>query len=257
MTDLRYAIGGNVSVWWGLTNAFTNPQRPTVSEVNALLNLTPAVSFNDSDFGAEASNTLNDPSWNDMGNFADRGAAQYGGNLSFYYPKTFDDNSSKLSLVYDALDLPGTQGYLVIRMDGELPDSTKGETAAAAGDFVTVYKVQTDAYQAVAVGEDAFRQTISFVPKGELISYTVLGTSAPTVTITGPTTADEGDILRLYASIGGRNVTTGVVWATSTPALATITNAGVVEALDAGSASFTATDPRTGTASTAKSITIS
>ena len=61
MTDIKLPASGNLLVRWHAANAFANPAKPTPAEVNAGLKLGDSISWNDFDFGTQASNTVNDP----------------------------------------------------------------------------------------------------------------------------------------------------------------------------------------------------
>jgi uncharacterized protein YjdB len=195
----------------------------------------------------QASNTQNDPSLADKGNVIDRGAAQFGGSISFYYPKSFDDSTSDYSLVYDALDTPRTRGFLVVRIDGEKPTSQ----AFADGDYLCVMEVMTDATTNVITGEEAFRYTVNFLQQGSLAVYTVARTGTPTVVVTPSTLASSaGDFDRLAVTVEGRQYTNGVKYSSSDTDVARVSEAGVISSLTAGSATITATFEATSTSAT-------
>ena len=144
MTDTRLPASGNLLVRWHASNAFADPAKPTPAEVNAGLKLGNAISWNDFDFGTQASNTVSDPAITAKSNVSDRGAAQYGGSLSFYYPRDSDDLSNEYAVVRAALKAPRTIGYVTVQIDGELSETsvatyTGGLTqTAAAGDLIHV-----------------------------------------------------------------------------------------------------------------------
>ena len=94
MTDIKVPSSGNIRVWWALENAFSNWQAPTQTELRACLDISDSISWNDFDFGLQASNTIDDPAITAIGKVSDRGAAQFGGGLSFYYPGAFGDASN-------------------------------------------------------------------------------------------------------------------------------------------------------------------
>lgn len=263
MTDSKYPISGSIRVWWTPINGFAKPGAPTEAELAASMDISDSISWNDKDFGVQASSTTSDPAITAKGNTQTRGAAQYGGSLSFYYPGVFGDNSNKHSLVFDALRVPGTAGYLTIRVDGlELatPTGTAAQpgTLAKAGDLVTQFRVETGGYSEEITGEEAFRYTISFLPKGEVFPMAVVrataGALAPVVT--GASTAVVGDHVVLQATLGGRKYTRGVKWTTTTPNIATVSANGIVTPIGAGTATIIATDPVTGTPSTEFTITV-
>ena len=238
MTDIKVPASGNIRVWWALENAFADYDAPTAAEINACLDISDAISWNDFDFNLATSNEIDDPAITTVGKRIDRGAANFGGAISMYYPRDFDDATSTYSLAYDALDAPRTKGFLVVRIDGE-----ETSAQAAAGNLVHVFKVMTDGYAESIVGEEAFRYTITFLPQGDYAVRTVVaGVSASAVVVTPSTLASNaGDVDRLVATVGGRNYTNGVKWTTSDSSVATVSAAGVVTSVAAGSATITAT----------------
>ena len=237
MTDVKVPASGNIRVWWGATSAFADYKNPTAAEINACLDLSDAVSWNDFDFSLEASNQLDDPAITALGKVSDRGFTNWGGAISFYYPKNFDDASSKYSLVYDTLDGPRTSGYIVVRIDG-----AEAAAVAANGELVHVLKVMTDGYAESVTGEEAFRYTVTMLPQGNYAVRTVVGGGA--VVLSASTLASAvGDHDALTATWGGRNYTGGLTWTTSDATKATVSNGGIVTSVATGSATITATSP--------------
>ncbi|MFO7851404.1 MAG: T9SS type A sorting domain-containing protein, partial [Bacteroidales bacterium] len=78
---------------------------------------------------------------------------------------------------------------------------------------------------------------------------TVTYNDLPTVSITGPTYIAVGFTTTLSPSTGG-------TWISSDPAIATVTDDGVVTGVSAGTASFTYTDNITGCSNTTEEITV-
>lgn len=245
MTDVRVPASGNIRVWWALENAFANYQAPTAAEINASLDVSDAISWNDFDFNLEASNELDDPAITAIGKVIGRGFTNFGGSLSFYYPRDFDDASSVYSLAYDALDAPRTKGYLVIRIDGE-----ESSPLAANGDLVHVFKVMTDGYAESITGEEAFRYTVTMLPQGDFAVRTVVGSSLTPVVLPATLASSVGDVDKLSATVGGRTYTYGVQWTSSNPAVATVSTAGIVTSVAAGTATITGTWDNNGNSDT-------
>lgn len=248
MTDIKVPASGNIRLWWGTTSAFADYKNPTAAEINACLDISDAVSWNDYDFNLEASNQLEDPAITALGKTFDRGFANWGGGISFYYPENFDDATSKYSQVYDTLDAPRTSGYVVVRIDGE-----ETSTTAQNGDFVHVLKVMTDGYAESVTGEEAFRYTVTMLPQGDYAVRTVVGGGTPVVTPSTLASA-AGDKDELAVTWGGRNYTNGVTYTTSDSAVATVSKAGIVTSVAAGSATITATSPDGNTATCAVTV---
>jgi hypothetical protein len=228
-----------------LENAFANYQAPTAAEINASLDISDAISWNDFDFNLEASNELDDPAITAIGKVIDRGFTNFGGSLSLYYPRDFDDASSVYSLAYDALDAPRTKGYLVIRIDGE-----RTNPLAANGQLVHVFKVMTDGYAESIVGEEAFRYTVTMLPQGDFAVRTVIGSALTPVVLPATLASNDGDVDKLSATVGGRTYTYGIQWTSSNPAVASVSTAGIVTSVAAGSATITGTWPNNGNSDT-------
>ena len=238
MTDVKVPASGNIRVWYALENAFANYKYPTADEINASLDISVAVSWNDFDFNLEASNQLDDPAITALGKVTDRGYANWGGSISFYYPKSFDDSTSEYSLVYDALDAPRTKGFMVVRIDGE-----ESGTDATAGDLVHVLKIMTDGYSESVTGEEAFRYTVTMLPQGDFAVRTVVAGESDAAVVVSPSTLGSAaaDIDAVTATLGGRSYTNGLTWSSSDNDIATVSAAGIVTSIATGTATITAT----------------
>lgn len=238
---------GHVTVLWAPTNAFAVPEAPTTTELNALLNMSKSISWNDWGFGIQASNTNEDPSLADVGQVETRGASNYGGEISFYYPSEFDDNSNNHSLTFDAVGTPRTEGYIVVRIDGD----KKTTTAFADGDYLHVAKVRTAGYGDSITGEEAFRYTVNFLKNGFLAVNTIARTSTVTVEASVSTvTGSVGKVGRITATANGRPFTGGLKWTSSDPSKVAVDNNGVYQFKAAGSATITCTFEATGASDT-------
>jgi hypothetical protein len=255
MADVKLPASGNIRVWFGLENSLSNYLAPTATEINAMLDISDAISWNDFDFGLQASNTIDDPAITALGKVSDLGAAQFGGGMSFYYPKSFTDTANKLQVVYDALDQPRTKGYIVIKLDGTLSTSTPG--TAVAGDVVHVFKVMTDGYAESITGEEAFRYTITFLPQGNLAARAVVKSASAIVTavwqqgvVASTKALTNSTKTKFDAKVDGRWMSNNVTWTISDTTKATVSNTGVVTTKAAGSATLTATYAGGGTAGT-------
>jgi hypothetical protein len=264
MPDTRFPSSGNIRVWWVPANGFANWKAPTAAEIAAGIDVSDAISWNDKDFGVQASNQNSDPAITAKGNQQDRGAAQYGGTFSFYYPKDRTDTSNKYSIVYEALRVARTTGYFVVRVDGKELTTTSGTTAnpgtlAATGDFVNVFRVQTGGYAESITGEEAFRYSISFLPKGQVQTRAIVRANstpvAPVIVGTGGSGA-AGTKVALEATLVSRKYTRGVIWKSTDSTKVTVSANGVFTRVATGTANITATDPATNTTSTTLAVTV-
>ena len=263
MVDVRLPASGAIRLRWYPAGAFVNYRSPTVAELNAGSNIAEAVSWNDFDFGVQASNTNDDPAITNKSNVQTRGASQFGGSLSFYYPKVFGDTTNIYATTYELLKTPGTVGYIVTSIDGDLstnntPLYTNGaiQNFADGGyaDYVSVYKVQTGGYTESIVGEDAFRYTISMLSQGEVAPYTVAKTATLTIAVTPATSSGSiatNKYVQLSATVNGRRAGRSLTWTSSAPNIATVSSSGVVTRVAVGSATITATSVTGSTGSSA------
>lgn len=257
MTDTRLPASGNIRLRWHASNAFSNPKSPTAAELNAGLPIGDSTSWNDWSFGVTGSNALDDPAITSKSNVTDRGAIQYGGSISFYFPEDFEDSTNVHTLTYDALDAPRTVGYISISIDGELSETNTPLYVGGAvqnyanGDYVHILRVMTAGYAHTITGEESFRYTISFLPQGNASIYTVVG-ATPTVAVL-PTTdtldLSDGEIGVIAGTVGGRAFN-GFKWSSSNVAVATVSQTGVVTPIAAGTATIRALYPATGGSST-------
>lgn len=265
------ADGYALSVWWALPNAFSNWKKPTVTELNAALNVTSSVAWDSYSFGAQASNQISDPTFIDVGNVQTRGFAQFGGSISFLYPHDYTDTSNDYLNTFQAFDQPRTLGYVVIRADGLKTTTSAGDVSkvAVANDFIYIYKVISDGYADSITGENSYKYAITFKPQGDLWANAVVATSVTVVTpvaIGAANYASPTGKTPLATYITGRQLDSVAstyngypgwfTWTSSNTAHATVDQNGVVTAVAAGAANITATWAATGTASTALAVTI-
>lgn len=251
----------HVSVFGGPTGQATgiaNTAVPTAAEINntggasAMLNWSPSISWNDYGFGQEASEVLNSPSFADEATYEEFGAKNYGGEISFFYPKEYDDNSNNHSLVYDQTDTPGTKLDVVVRLDGE----TRTSEAAADGDIVHTFRVMTDAEGNVLQQPDEYRRTVRLLSQGDAEFYTIVGVH--TITTVLPSTPwAAGKKGRIQGVVQDRDYTNALSFSSSDPDVVQVYPGGFYEVT--GTASDTATitirDEAAGT-STTESVTV-
>lgn len=232
-----------VTVWIGPKGSIANIQAPTAAEINAMILASQSISWNDYDFGIQASETSNDPSLADESTYEDFGQANFGGNISFYYPKEYDDASNLHSVIYDLTDIPWTELEIVARIDGDV----KVSRPAANGDFVSVYEVMTDGETNSLQGADALRRTVNMLQQAGFSHRVLVGPHTLSVTPASLTIA-EGTSKPLKVLAGDttkRVYTNAVTYRSSDPTVATVSNTGVVTRLKTGAATITVLDEAT------------
>lgn len=272
MADTKITADGyGLSVWFALPNYAVDPKKPTVTELNATVNVTPSVAWENFSFGAQASNQVSDPSFIDVGNTQSRGFAQFGGTISFFYPNNYTDTANDHLITFEALEEPLTLGYIIIRADGQktttsTPDEEK---VAVANDFVSIYKVISDGWADVNTGEVNFKYTITFQPQGDLWVNATVATSVTVVTPVAIGAADYtvGGKTPLGTYRTGRqlaavtNIVNGYpswfAWESEDSDIASVDGNGVVTGVSVGGpVNITARDKISGSVSTGLAVTI-
>lgn len=213
-----------------------------------------SISWNDWDFGTQESEVNNEPSLADAASYEEFGQSNFGGNVSFYYPREYDDNSNLHSIIYDLTDTPGDKQDVAVRIDGDL----KTSVAAADGQFAAVYRVQGEAEQNPFTPGESKRRTVSFIPKGEFSHYTVIGAHTTLTGIPAATTPwKAGSRNRLRVSLHGRDVTNFMEFTTDDDAVVSVYPGGFYEVTGAASdtATITFRDTFAGTTGT-QSVTV-
>lgn len=243
----------NVSVAIGPASAVADVNAPTAAELNAMQRIEHALSWQDWDFGIQASETVNEPSFADVSNYTDFGAAAYGGSMSLYYPKDYDDPSNELSLAYDLTDKPHTTLMIAIRIDGE----KKNDTPFADGDFVHVFLAMTDSETNSLQGADALRRTIGLLQQSVFAVYTIVGSKAALPVPEEATLAvSAGESVRIPVTVLDRDFTNACEFRTSDVTKVRAGRGGIVTGVAAGTADVTITNPYTGTQATV-AVTVS
>lgn len=241
------------SVWispsGGTTLGITDTAEPLADEINnvgsasGMIPASQSISWNDYGFGTQASETLNEPSLADSASYEEFGQANYGGEVSFYYPESYDDDSNLHSLIYDLTDIPGELQDVAIRVDGDVLTTEP----AVDGDFVSVYRVQGVAEANPFTPGESKRRTVTFWNKSDFSHFTVVGSHEITaIEPAGGYTA--GDVGRIRASQGGRDTTNRLSFTTSDAAVIQVYPGGFYEVLGASAATADVTieDPETG-----------
>lgn len=267
------ADGLGISVWWALPNYAVDPENPTAAEINASQSVTNSAAFENWSFGTQASNQNSDPSLGDVGNSQTRGFANFGGTISFFYPRNYTDTTNEYLQTFLALKTPRTLGYVIVRVDGKKTTTGADDKnkVAVAGDWVGIYRVMSDGWADVVTGELGFKYTITFQPQGDLWVNAQVGTFTVTTPVaigTPDYTAGGKTPLGTYRSGRQLSAETNIwngypgyfIWTSSDSAVATVDANGVVtiaaDAVATNTADITATDKISGTASTALSITV-
>lgn len=251
-----FTSNGNTTVWLIPANGIADYRSPTAAEINAGLNITDVIAWDGTTFPtATESEDIEDRSLADRGNATTRGAASYEAVLNLFYPEDIQDTTSDFGKVYQMLRVPRVPVYVVTRIT-----QTDGNwrKTAEAGEWISVYRFLSDGWTDDIEGDDSNKYAIGMLTQGEIAVYTQVKNATP-VTVTnasGSATVAIGDHVVLRATLGGKRATQVVTWRSSDPAIATVTQNGVVTGVAAGTADITASHPAASAASTALEITV-
>lgn len=253
-----------ISVWLGPTASgalgVTDIGEPLAAELNntgGTSGMQPAhqsISWSDFGFGVQASETLNEPSLADASTFETFGQSNFGGNVSFFMPNVYDDNSNQHSVIYDLTDTPGTKLDAAMRLDGDV----KTSVAATDGDFVSTFRVQSEGETNNFTPGESVRRTVNMIQKSEFAPFVVVGDHAITTIPATTATPEPSTAGRFRATQQGRDVTCYLEWSTSDGDVIDVFPGGFynITGADTDTATITATDPETGdTATIAVTVT--
>lgn len=237
-----------VTVWLGPTGSatgITEIGEPSAAELNntggssMMIPASQSISWNDFDFGTQASEVNNEPSLADSSTYEEFGRANFGGGMSFYYPAEYDDNSNLHSQIYDLTDEPGVLIDAAVRIDGDVMT----DEPAASGDFVSAYRVSGESEANPFTPGESKRRTVGFSQKDEFAHYVVVGDHA--ITAVAPSSFTSGDTGRIRALQQGRDVTNSLEFSTSNGNVINVYPGGFYRVTGTGSATVTIRDPRT------------
>lgn len=259
MADTKAFSDGRVDVIVIRQNQLTDPSAPAASEINTNgVNASLAIAWDGTTWPNNTDSTdTDDRSIKDVGNAVTRGDAQFEAVLSLFRPKDItnvtDDYGKAFAFFERAADRVPV--YLITRV---LQTNPNVIVPVVEGDLVSVFKMDTDTFTDDTEGDDSFKYAVNFNPQGGVYPYTqVVGASKNAITVTAPaglpTAAGQKKALR--AVLNGKRMTNQVEWKSSNPAVATVSNNGVVVGVSVGTANITATHPA-GNVSTAQAVTI-
>ena len=254
MADEKIQSNGNVTVWWVPAAGVADYRSPTPAEINAGIDLTDAIAWEGFDLGATESNDIDDRSLRDLGNAVTRGFAQFGANLSFFRSKNPNDPTSDYTIAFETFRDPRVHGYLITRV---LQVAANTKVPAAAGQWISVYRVVGDYLANDTEGEDSYKFTVGFLPQGQIKVNTQVKNTTPVVIAPTTLSVAVGAYGLLTASLGGKSITQGATWSSASPNIASVSPNGVVKGIAVGTAIITANHPAaTGPTTVTATVTV-
>lgn len=252
--DEKFTSNGNTTVWLIPATGIADYRSPTSAEINAGLDVTPAIAWEGTTFPtASDSEDMDDRSLRDKGNATTRGAASYEAVLNLFYPKDLKDTTSDYGKAYQMLRVPRVPVYVVTRV-GQSPEGKHKD--AAAGEWVSVYRFISDGWTDDFEGDDSNKYAIGMLTQGEVAVYTQVKNASPVTVTPATATVSVGGSAVLRATLGGKRATQVVEWVSSNPSVAEVSSNGIVTGIKAGSANITASHPAASAPSTAVAITV-
>lgn len=223
---------------------------PTADELNnvggasGVINASPSISWNDWGFGFSASETSGEPSLADVSTYEEFTTTNFGGEVSYFVPNAYDDNSNTHSIVYDLTDEPGVLNDFVVRIDG----AKRTSTPFANGDFVHAFRVQAGSESNPFTPGESTRRTVGYNAYGDFAHYTIVGPH--TLSVIGTPTFTVGSKGRLRISVQGRDYTNALSFRSSDAAVIQIFPGGFYEVIGSGTATIEVEDVEAGTSLT-------
>lgn len=253
--DKKSISDGNVTVWVVPAAGIANYEAPKAAEINAGMDITPAIAWESTTFPtASESDDSDDSSLRDVGNSQTRGSAQFEASLNLFYPKSKGDVVSDYGKAYEFFRRPGVDVYLITRVL-QAPEGKHKD--AAAGEWVSIYKFITDGWTDDFEGDNSVKYAVGFLTQGDVVTYTQVENSTP-ITVankSGSTELAVGEHAVLQATMGGHWATQTVEWESSNPAIVSVSPNGIVTGVATGTAEVTAKHAAA-TTSTAVSFTV-
>ena len=242
-----------VKVAWILDASMTAAQAasPPAAILNAGLDLSPAIAWQDFALGNTDSDDVEDRGITDIGNAVSRGFANFEGTLAFFRDANSADSTSDYVKAFNAFKTPRTYGYLVIRVA-----DAKWNAPFTAGDRVSVYRFVADTIVDDTEGDDSVKFTVSFLPQGILFpAARVAAAGAITgVTATKSQTVAAGPYA-LAPVLASKSIRAQATYTSSDTTKARVTSNGVVIPVAAGTATITVNHPAA-TAAVTQAVTL-
>jgi len=232
----RQVSNGNVTVWW--VTSIADPSAPTAAEINAGINISQAIAWNNFELGSSGSSDIDDRAITDVGNAISRGFPDFSATLDFFRDSNPADSGSIYNIAFTLFKQPGLNGYLVVRYGQALSSAV-----AAAAQYVSVYKFVTDVVADDTEGEDSVKFEVTFLPQGTIYEHALVKTAVPVVSLPATMTLAVGDLDRIQSTVGGTNVTGAATYSSSDTTKATVSSTGVVKGIASGSATITVSHP--------------
>lgn len=242
-----------VKVAWILDGSMTPAQAaaPTVALLNAGIQLTEAIAWQDFTLGATDSDDVEDRGIVDPANLTSRGFANFEATLSFFRDINLADTTSPYVTAWNAFKVPRTYGYLVMRVAEK-----KWSDPWAAGDRVSVFRFIADTIVDDVTGDDSVKFTVNFLPQGLLYPYTFVGGAGAMTGVATTNTLTIGQSKVITPLVAGKTARTQSTFSSADTTKVRVSQNGVITGVAAGSSVITVSHPAA-TAPVTQTVTVS
>lgn len=241
MADKKATVNGWVTLWVVPVSTIADLNKITPDEINKSVNITSATSWSDTTYPtAEASEDVSDRSLADVGNASSRGKANYKAELTLFYPTDVKDQTSEYTKAWNVFKKTRERLVLIARVG-----QAKYNEPAKEGEWYSAFLLMNSTYKNNTEGDSSVKYTVKFLTQGQLrVNGLVKGTDGATIEPTGTVNLGVGTHKRIHIkAYNGKRVTTACEFKSDHPEFATVSTAGVITGVKAGSATITATHP--------------
>lgn len=241
MADKKATVNGWVTLWVAPVSTIADLNKITPEEINKSVNITSATSWSDTTYPtAEASEDVSDRSLADVGNASSRGKANYKAELTLFYPTDVKDQTSEYAKAWNVFKKTRERLVLIARVG-----QAKYNEPAKEGEWYSAFLLMNSTYKNNTEGDSSVKYMVKFLTQGQLrVNGLVKGADGATIEPTGTVSLGVGAHKRIHVkAYGGKRVTTACEFKSDHPEFATVSTAGVITGVKAGSATITATHP--------------
>lgn len=236
--DKKVLSNEHVNVWVLPKASVKDINAITVEEMNSAVAIGDAINWDDTTIpAAKASKEQSSLSLLDAAGSSSRGAAQYEGSLTMYYPTNPDDANSIYAKAWNMFKKTRVDLVLVVR--GVL----KGRELIAAGQWYCAFLMIESTYKNTLEGDNPTRYTVSFLQQGQLAVNGVFKDSTTAITDTGNLTVSLNEHRPILPKIHGHQARSVCSYLSKDTSTVSVSPLGVVTGLKTGSADVIVSHP--------------
>lgn len=236
--DKKVLSNEHVNVWVLPKASVKDINCITVEEMNSAVAIGDAINWDDTTIpAAKASKEQSSLSLLDAAGSSSRGAAQYEGSLTMYYPTNPDDVNSIYAKAWNMFKKTRVDLVLVVR--GVL----KGRDPIAAGQWYCAFLMIESTYKNTLEGDNPTRYTVSFLQQGQLAVNGIFKDSTTAITDTEALTVSLNEHRPILPKIHGHQARSVCFYLSKDTSTVTVSPLGVVTGLKTGSTDVIVSHP--------------